>query len=348
MLEKPKLKDHIIQSQVMNEYNLSIAKLTFLPIGYDIHTAVYRVDTDDGLAYFLKLRLGDFDPITVAIPHFLSNLGIHAIIAPLQTINDQLFGRYPDYTLILYPFVTGKDGYEVRLEEHHWVELGATLNKVHAAEIPADLIPIISRESYNPAWREWVTQFQAQVEEETFADPVAEELSTFMKMKRQAISQMVRRADELAQELSQNTQDLVLCHSDAHPGNFLIANSGKLYLVNWDNPILAPRERDLMFFGSGMAGAQPGGWEERSFYQGYGAIEVDPKALAYYRYERIIEDIAEFCKQLLLTSEGGDDREQAYTYLTSSFEPGGVVEAAWRTNQQLAGGQYDNTNRQNR
>lgn len=58
-------------------------------------------------------------------------------------------------------------------------------------------------------------------------------------------------------------------------------------------------------------------------------------ALVYYRYERILQDIAEFCKQLLLTSEGGEDREQAYTFITSSFLPGSVVDAAVRTDQLL-------------
>jgi spectinomycin phosphotransferase len=101
-----------------------------------------------------------------------------------------------------------------------------------------------------------------------------------------------------------------------------------LYLVDWDNPILAPKERDLMFFGAGMSADWPGGREEALFYQGYGETAVTHEALVYYRYERIIQDIAEFCKQLLLSDAGGDDREQAYAYLTSSFEPGGVLEAA--------------------
>jgi spectinomycin phosphotransferase len=101
--------------------------------------------------------------------------------------------------------------------------------------------------------------------------------------------------------------------------------------VDWDNPIYAPKERDLMFFGSGMAGNQLGGREEMLFYQGYGPAQIDQDALAYYRYERIVQDISEFCKQLLLTAEGGEDREQAYQYFTSSFLPGHVVEVAFET-----------------
>jgi spectinomycin phosphotransferase len=331
MLEKPEISDELIASCAHAEYGLEVSKVSFLPLGYDVNTAVYRVEDRSGNAYFLKLRKGNFDLITVAIPHFLSNLGIHTIIAPLKTQKDQLFGRFKEYTIILYPFIPGKDGYEVKLTEQQWVELGRTLASVHASKVPSALASLIPHEAFDPQWRESVSWFQAQVDTVTYDNPVAEKLSGFMKTKQQIISQMVVRAEELAHTLSQQSLDLVLCHTDAHPGNYLIADSGELFLVDWDNPIFAPKERDLMFFGSGMVGDQLGGREERLFYQGYGPAQIDRNALAYYRYERIVQDISEFCKQLLLTFEGGEDREQAYQYFTSSFLPGHVVEVAFET-----------------
>jgi len=333
MLEKPQVPDELITSSLQAEYRLDVARVTFFPLGLDVNTAVYRIEDLIGSAYFLKLRKGDFNPITLAVPHFLSNLGLHTVIAPIETHDGPLFGRFEDYTTILYPFIPGKDGYEVRLAEQHWVELGWTLHRVHAAKLPASLASSIPHETYDPLWRESVKHFQMQIEEITYTDPVAEKLSTFMKAKRHEISHLVERAEELANDLSLNSPDLVLCHSDAHPGNYLIAETGELYLVDWDNPIFAPRERDLMCFGSGMSGDQPGGMEERSFYQGYGPVEVDMKALAYYRYERIVQDIAEFCKQLLLTADGGEDRAQAYIYFTSSFLPGHILEVAVETDK---------------
>jgi spectinomycin phosphotransferase len=333
MLEKPQVPDELITSCLQVEFRLDVARMTFLPLGLDINTAVYRIDDDKGTAYFLKLRKGDFNPITVAIPNFLSNLGVHTVIAPIETVNDQLFGRFEEYTIILFPFISGKDGYEVRLSEHHWVELGRTLHRVHTAKLPASLAKLIPSEIYDPQWRETVKLFQKQIDERKYHEPVAEKLSIFMKTKQSEINYLVRRADELAHALCQESPDLVLCHSDAHPGNYLIAESGALYLVDWDNPIFAPKERDLMCFGSGMSGEQPGGVEERSFYQGYGPVEIDQRQLAYYRYERIIQDIAEFCNQLLLTTEGGEDREQAYKYFKSSFLPGHVLDVAVETDR---------------
>jgi spectinomycin phosphotransferase len=51
-------------------------------------------------------------------------------------------------------------------------------------------------------------------------------------------------------------------------------------------------------------------------------------ALAYYRYERIVQDIAVYCEQLFLSDEGGEDREQSWQYLRSNFLPQGTIEIA--------------------
>ena len=78
--------------------------------------------------------------------------------------------------------------------------------------------------------------------------------------------------------------------------------------------------------------------EEALFYQGYGAASIDSYALAYYRYERIIANIAVECEQLLLTNEGGADREQALRYLISNFEPKGTIEIAYQAATMLPEG----------
>jgi len=120
MLEKPDIPDELITSSIQSEYRLDVAQVTFLPLGLDVNTAVYRIEDRMGIAYFLILRKGDFNPITGAIPNFLSSLGVHTVIAPIETQDGQLFGRFEDYTTILYPFIPGKDGYEVRLAEQRF------------------------------------------------------------------------------------------------------------------------------------------------------------------------------------------------------------------------------------
>ncbi len=89
-----------------------------------------------------------------------------------------------------------------------------------------------------------------------------------------------------------------------------------------------------MYIGGGLlaSGLAPEE-EERLFYRSYGDERINRAALAYYRYERIVQDIAAYCEQLLLTDEGGADREQSLHYLKSNFQPGGTIEIAHRTDR---------------
>jgi spectinomycin phosphotransferase len=129
---------------------------------------------------------------------------------------------------------------------------------------------------------------------------------------------------------------------DLHAGNILIDVNGALYIVDWDNPILAPKERDLMYAGGGQFGeARTPQQEEVLFYEGYGPASIDPTALAYYRYERIVEDIAVFCEQIFSTNDGGEDRKQGLRYLMSNFDPNGAIEIAYRSEKTPKGGEKD-------
>jgi spectinomycin phosphotransferase len=345
MLEKPNISDELIISCLQKEYNLRVAELTFLPLGADLGTAVYRVVADDGTMYFLKLRKG-FDEIIVTVPLFLKSQGIQEIIAPFETKSKQGWADFGEYKMILYPFIEGKNGFEMDLTDHHRRTLGAALKAIHSAKVPPELKRRVPQEAFSPRWREMLKSFQEQIESTTFDDPTAAKLAEFMKSKQSEITRLIERTEELASELQSQPLELVLCHTDIHGGNILIGMDGHLakhpggvpvlYIVDWDNPLLAPKERDLMFIGGGIDEIWKSGREEAVFYESYGKTEVNLSALAYYRYERVIEDLAVIGEQLLLTDEGGADRERSYGWFTSNFEPGQTIEIAEKTDSLLS------------
>lgn len=334
MLEKPNIADDLIIFQLQAEYGLHVATLTFLPLGADMGTAVYRIVTGDGPAYFLKLRKG-FDEITVTIPLFLKSQGIQEIIAPVETKLKGGWADFGEYKMILYPFIKGKNGFETELSGYHKRILGAALKEIHSAQTPPELKRLIPQDTFSPHFRESMKSFQEQVESQTFDEPVASNLAEFIKSKRDEISHFIERAEQLASELQSKTLEFVLCHTDIHGGNILISDKDELFLVDWDAPLLAPKERDLMFIGGGIDEIWKSKQEEAVFYEGYGKPEINIVALAYYRYERIIEDLVAFCDQLLLSDEGGADREKAYQWFASNFEPSQTIEIAKKTDEQL-------------
>jgi spectinomycin phosphotransferase len=339
MLEKPDLQDEKIIACLQDEYGLLVVQLAFLPIGADPNTAVYRAVAEDETPYFVKLRRGGFDATAVTLPKFLSDQGIVQIIVPLATKTKQLWANLDAFRVILYPFVEGHNGFEVALSDRHWRDLGTALKRIHTAVGPPALLSHIPQETYAPQWRESVKTFLEHAENDAFADPVAATVAALLKGRRDEILDLVRRAERLALALQARSPEFVLCHSDIHAGNILIDANDALYIIDWDNPILAPKERDLMFIGGGQGFAGHTAQEEETlFYRGYGQTQIDPIALAYYRYERIIQDIAVFCEQLLLTNEGGEDREQSLRYLESNFLPNNTIAIAYTSDKTRSDG----------
>ena len=332
MLEKPDLPDEAILSRVQASYGLRAARLAFLPLGADVNTAVYRLEAVDGTAYFLKLRRAGFAEITVALPDFLARRqGIRAVIPPLRALSGQLRAEFGEHRLVLYPFVEGVDGYQAALTDRQWVEYGQALKALHATVLPADLACQIPREKFPDDWRRQVHRYLRMAGELSFADPAAARLAAFLREKEAEIRRMVARADELAALLRESSPEFVLCHADIHPGNLHLGADGNLYIVDWDNPRFAPKELDLMFAGGVHSSPRQDTQEETLFYRGYGAAQVNRAVLAYYRYERVIVDVAEFGRQLLESAEGNENREQALIWCMSSFLPGRELEIAVKT-----------------
>jgi spectinomycin phosphotransferase len=329
LLEKPDMPDSSILSRLHAEYSLQGTQVAFLPIGADVNTAVYCVETLDKKAYFLKLRKGNFAEITVTLPHFLKTHGLRQIIDPIPTSSGRLWGNLDGYAMILYTFIEGQDAYELEPSNRQWVDFGAALKYIHTIKLPRGLARQIPRETYTPQWREMVKALQAQAEGTVFNDSTAAKMAAFMAAKRLEIDALVARADRLGHQLLARSPQMVLCHSDIHAGNLHLCPDGSLYIVDWDAPIFSPKEHDLDLIGGCWTWNSPR--QAALFYQGYGKVEIDLAALEYYRCERIILDIAEYGEQMFLSDTGGEDREQGYQYFTSNFLPGHEIELALNT-----------------
>ncbi|MBE3139763.1 MAG: aminoglycoside phosphotransferase family protein, partial [Thermoplasmata archaeon] len=212
MLEKPELKDEKIIDCLKTEYGLSVEQIAFLPLGADLNTAVYRVVTNDETVYFLKLRRGEFDEATVAVPKYLSDLGIKQIIPSLTTQTGQLWASLAPFKVILYPYVEGHNGFERNLSDQQWVEFGAALKRFHTADIPSAITSSIQREKFSPQWRDTVKMFLERIKEETFDEPVAVKMAAFLKIKGDETLELVKRAERFAQMLQEHPPEFILCH----------------------------------------------------------------------------------------------------------------------------------------
>lgn len=336
MLEKHVLSDLIIISCLNTHYGIEAATLTFLPIGADMNASVYKVQALDQTSYFIKLKQGHHHDTSVEIVELLQSVGIQQIIPPIKTIHGKPTQPIEDYTLIVYPFVDGQDGFSRNLTEDQWIKLGEALRQVHEITVPPSIQNRIRRETYSPKWRDAVRSIYIHIEADPIANEIGLKLQKFMKKNMLDIRRLVDRSEQLGKKLQDYSLKFVLCHSDIHGGNVLMDENSHIYIVDWDEPIMAPKERDLMFIGGGVGNVWNKPLEEKLFYNGYGKTEINSTALAYYRHERIVEDIAIYSRELLLTTAGGEDRLEMYRQFISMFEPRGVVDIAFQTDEELS------------
>lgn len=334
MLTPPSTSDEKISASLQTHYGLQTRTLTFLPLGADMNTAVYRVDAADNTTYFCKLRSSNFDETSVELPAYFVAQGVPHILAPLATNTVRLDAELDDYKLILYPYIQGDNGYRIPLTEQQWFQFGAALKQIHTLNLPSPLAQKIQREDYSPRYRDQLKTYLHRIQTETFTDSLAAETAAYLNSKRAAILDLLTRAETHAHTLQSQPAAFVLCHFDIHAGNLLITRNDTFYIVDWDNPVFALKERDLMFIGGGQGFVgYTDAQQETLFYRGYGETQINQTALAYYRYERIIDDLAVECQQIFSTTANDADRAREFVYLKSNFEPDGTIEIAYNSDK---------------
>ncbi len=295
--------------------------------------SVYKAETHEQRSYFVKLKRDHHDDISTAIIELLHDAKIQHVIMPIKTIRGQLAQHTDNFTFIVYPFIEGQDGFSRSLTDDQWLILGKTLRQIHEIDVPLSIQHHIRRETYSSKWREFVRSFYPYLETGAPSDETAIKLLDFMKKNKKIIHRLVDRAEQLAHKLYNASPKIVLCHSDIHGGNVLIDKSNNLYIVDWDAPIMAPKERDLMFIGGGVGNVWNKPSEENLFYKGYENTEINRIILAYYRHERIVEDIAIYCQSLFFTTVNNEDKQEIYRHFIDMFAPRGVVDIAFETNK---------------
>ncbi|WFF08193.1 phosphotransferase [Micromonospora sp. WMMD1076] len=99
-------------------------------------------------------------------------------------------------------------------------------------------------------------------------------LNAFWERYGTALHRLAETVDDLASRVTPGQR--VICQADIHRGNLIVDGDGPLHVVDWDAPILAPRERDLVFVHSADFGDHPiNAHRAELFREGYGALEPD-------------------------------------------------------------------------
>lgn len=316
-------------------YGIKIKELKPLDLGADMDALIFKAEASNGGAYFLKIKHINASDISPSIVTWLSDEGIQHVVPVIKTIAGATFHLVNGCTLTVSQFIEGWNGFSRNLTIDQWQTLGQVMKRIHALKVPDHIQSKVRVERYAPIWRETVRSLYPLIDSGMDADETATDILKFMKINLKVIDRLVVRSEQLAQIIQDQRVEYVFCHSDLHAGNILIDKNGTIQIVDWDNPILAPKERDLMFIGGGVANVWNKAQEVDLFYAGYGDVEINWALLTYYRYERILEDIADYGRQLLLVKEGSQNKIKWVKEFKDQFASNGVIDIAFETDRQL-------------
>jgi spectinomycin phosphotransferase len=330
MREPPKLSNSQIHKLLQNHYGIEAAELTFLPIGNDAASFVYRVVDHYRGRFFLKVRTKpSFSEPSIAIPRFLHAQGIQQIMAALPTKTQAGWVEASGFVVTVYPFVKADTATKVGLSDQQWQTLGATLRQIHDCPLPAELQSMLPREAFVPSRRAILTQLETLIANDTSVDSTQRELVRFWQRRATEIQTLLAHTDRLGAALRQEALPMVLCHADFHTWNILCSHNRELWIVDWDETMLAPKERDLMFVIRGIAAGLVSAQHTTSFLQGYGAATINQRALTYYRYAWALQDMAAYAEDVFFAPDLSDQaRRSSVAAFIGLFEPGQIVAIA--------------------
>jgi len=329
MLEPSDVTRETILTALSAHFGLAATALEFTPRGEDSSAWAYRAETSDGRAYLLKLRRGPLNQAGLAIPHYLQEHGMRHVVAPLPTTAGALWATVDEFALMVYPFVTGHSAHEAGMTEAQWVEYGAAVRQIHVAAPPAELLEAVRRETFFPRSTQLIHDLDAHIGARSFSDALEQALVAVWRARRAQIHRLVDRSETLGLRLRATPLPAVLCHGDIHTANLLLEAQGEMWIVDWDEAMLAPKERDLMFAVGGIGKDWVTPKQTTLFLRGYGRTMVDPLALAYYRYDWAVQDVAAYAERVLLHPEmGTESKRSALRYFMVQFDPGGMVDIA--------------------
>lgn len=311
MIDKPDVDERSLAAEVAAAWAVDVTDLVFLPLGLDGDAWAYRVETS-GERYFLKVRRGRFTPAAVLLPGFLRAHGVRQVVAPIDLPAGGTSRAFGGYELLLYPFHDGGSRWARGLTDRQWTEYGEFLGRLHAVPPSDDIAAVLPVETYRSTAGDRLRSLGAQA-------AASEVLGAFWDRYGAALHRLSETVDRLASRVTHARH--VICHADIHPGNLIADGDGPLHVVDWDAPILAPPERDLMFVYSQDFGDHPiDAHRAELFRRGYGPQEPDQTLLSYYRGERHLDDAAAFVRSILDPDASPEARANDLHWLTRIAE----------------------------
>lgn len=331
---------------VRDDFGVEFTSIGRVGLGADAAAELWRGVSAVGTSYAVKWS-GGGTPAGLLVAAHLVEHGIPGVVAPVPSLSGRLWSEREGRRLFLLPWVSGARALDGGMSEEHWVSFGDMLAQVHATAVTEAVEEYLPAEDHTPdrvasAAHVLDSRLQEVVDESADVGDLADHLVWALAQEwRGGMARLVRtlldQADGLGRELRAGQTPGVLCHGDPHVLNVLLEGDEKVWLIDWDDVVLAPSERDLMFVIGGVLPFAPVTPQEQSwFFAGYGSADLDPVRLAYYRCARALEDLVDPALQVVdIDRYSASERADALSIVRGVQSPTGLACLALSSLQDL-------------
>jgi spectinomycin phosphotransferase len=234
----------------------------------------------------------------------LHEQGLKSINYPIPTRDDELGVFFGNKFLSIYNFIEGKNDFNYDFEEY-----SKLIALIHAKT---------SSVASKPKIEDFSLSFLEHFLSETQILAKGEFLNTYQKKLQKVFIDnqnwfmpKLKNLTALSSNLQKKKIELVITHGDA-PGNIIHNDKGELFLIDWDDLLLAPRERDTWFNISNKNQAT-------KFMRHYSKIfpkyKPDKELIDFYILRRFFSDFEEPVSKILSTDTSEKEKEINFNLL---------------------------------
>ncbi|MGE5827005.1 MAG: phosphotransferase [Micromonosporaceae bacterium] len=310
---------------VGQDFGLQLTAVETVNFDPDQPAQLWWAQSAAGPAYAVKLS-GAGTAAGLVVTDQLAASGVAGIAGPLRTRDGWLWSEQAGNRLSVVPWVGDGRAWTAGLTARQWRAYGQLLARVHATPVTAPLAEALPHESYRPdQFSAAVLALDARIRTSPEPDRHVRALADAWSTAADRLATVRERAEKLGRTLAARPAPNVVCHADPHLGNVLTGVDGRIWLIDWDDAVLAPRERDLMFVLDGLFANQVGAPQREWFFDGYGPVEVDIARLAYYRCTRALEDLTFVAHVLDVERHPESERVRSVEIVREVLGPTGLV-----------------------
>ena len=249
---------------IASTYPIEPTKIT--PAARGFYGETWRIGAPQG-RFFAKLDSSSHQSVyggSFPVMEHLCNHGIDFISKIVKTRDGALYTRFEGGVLGLFGWIAGENREDDSTKPHEYQMLA----RVYTVD-PAGLA--IPREDFSAQAAEEFYPRQARVEDK--------DILTLLDDKRTEIDACARRLRYFSEICARDETGFVITHGDA--GGNVLVHGEKYHIIDWDDPRLAPPERDAWFWMH-----RP--WAMEAFHKALRqngiAYALRPERLAYYCY----------------------------------------------------------------